>query len=66
MLRKMRLIAAIALSVWLSCCSQRNDYRLPVSKSISGISAGELSHDEVLETGKNAAADFARLLNAAL
>jgi len=32
----------------------------------AGISAGELSHDEVLETGKNAAADFARLLEAAL
>jgi purine-nucleoside phosphorylase len=32
----------------------------------TGISARELSHDEVLETGKNAAADFARLLDAAL
>jgi purine-nucleoside phosphorylase len=32
----------------------------------AGISAGELSHDEVLETGKKAAADFARLLKAAL
>jgi purine-nucleoside phosphorylase len=32
----------------------------------AGVSAGELSHDEVLETGKNAAADFARLLEAAL
>jgi purine-nucleoside phosphorylase len=32
----------------------------------AGISASELSHDEVLETGKNAAGDFARLLEAAL
>jgi purine-nucleoside phosphorylase len=32
----------------------------------AGISAGELSHDKVLEAGKNAAAAFARLLNAAL
>jgi purine-nucleoside phosphorylase len=32
----------------------------------AGISVGELSHDEVLETGKKAAADFARLLEAAL
>jgi purine-nucleoside phosphorylase len=32
----------------------------------AGISAGELNHDEVLETGKNAAADFARLLEATL
>src|SRR5437870_1027258 len=30
----------------------------------AGISAGKLSHDKVLETGKHAAADFARLLNA--
>jgi purine-nucleoside phosphorylase len=30
-----------------------------------GMSAGKLSHDEVLETSKNAAADFARLLGAA-
>jgi purine-nucleoside phosphorylase len=32
----------------------------------AGTFEGELSHDEVLETGKNAAADFARLLEAAL
>jgi purine-nucleoside phosphorylase len=32
----------------------------------AGISAGELSHDKVLEAGKNAAADFAHLLEAAL
>jgi purine-nucleoside phosphorylase len=32
----------------------------------AGISAGELSHDQVLEAGKNAAAHFAHLLNAAL
>jgi purine-nucleoside phosphorylase len=32
----------------------------------AGISGKKLSHDEVLETGKNAAADFARLLGAAL
>ena len=32
----------------------------------AGISAGELSHEEVLEIGKGAAADFAKLLKAAL
>jgi purine-nucleoside phosphorylase len=32
----------------------------------AGISGKKLSHDEVLETGKSAAADFARLLGAAL
>ncbi|MEY2500467.1 MAG: purine-nucleoside phosphorylase [Verrucomicrobiota bacterium] len=32
----------------------------------AGISGAPLSHTEVLETGKNAAAEFARLLNAAL
>lgn len=32
----------------------------------AGISQGKLSHEEVLETGKNAAADFARLLQAGL
>lgn len=32
----------------------------------AGISQEKLSHDEVLAAGKNAAADFARLLNAAL
>ena len=32
----------------------------------AGISTTKLSHDEVLETGKNAAADFAHLLGAAL
>jgi purine-nucleoside phosphorylase len=32
----------------------------------AGISPGKLSHDEVLETGKKAAADFARLLQAGL
>jgi purine-nucleoside phosphorylase len=30
----------------------------------AGISPGKLSHDEVLETGKSAATDFARLLSA--
>jgi purine-nucleoside phosphorylase len=32
----------------------------------AGISPTKLSHDEVLDTGKNAAADFANLLGAAL
>ena len=32
----------------------------------AGMSAGKLSHDEVLETGKKAASDFTRLLGAAL
>jgi purine-nucleoside phosphorylase len=32
----------------------------------AGISAGELSHDEVLEIGQAAAADFAKLLGATL
>ncbi len=32
----------------------------------AGISEGKLSHDEVLETGKKAATDFARLLNETL
>jgi purine-nucleoside phosphorylase len=32
----------------------------------AGISATKLSHDEVLQTGKAAAAEFARLLNASL
>ena len=32
----------------------------------AGLSASPLSHAEVLETGKSAAADFARLLSAAL
>jgi len=32
----------------------------------AGISGAPLSHEEVLETGKKAAGDFARLLNAAL
>jgi len=32
----------------------------------AGISGELLSHAEVLETGKNAAAEFARLLNAVL
>ena len=32
----------------------------------AGIGAEPLNHDEVLEAGKNAAADFVRLLNAAL
>jgi purine-nucleoside phosphorylase len=32
----------------------------------AGISEKKLTHDEVLETGKTAAADFSRLLNAAL
>jgi purine-nucleoside phosphorylase len=32
----------------------------------AGISQEKLSHDEVLKTGKNAAADFVRLINAAL
>ena len=30
----------------------------------AGISEGKLSHEEVFETGKHAAADFTRLLNA--
>jgi purine-nucleoside phosphorylase len=32
----------------------------------AGISAGELSYDEVLDTGKTSAQDFALLLEAAL
>ena len=32
----------------------------------AGISPTKLSHDEVLDTGKRAAEDFARLLQAAL
>lgn len=37
-----------------------------VTNFAAGISPGKLSHDEVLATGKKAAADFARLLQAGL